>query len=158
VVPARGGDAGRVPLGPREHRLGGTSAAPGRRIRAPNAWFNLGTLYQQHGSAEDAIAAFREAVASQHPEFAPKAAVNLGFVLYNDLGDISGATAAFETAIASGHPQQAPLALANLRAIQQLALEVPDLTGVNDGTDVSVGHGQGGLKLKFWSRRRPPKD
>jgi CheY-like chemotaxis protein len=129
----------------------------GNRDRAPNAWFNLGTLYQQRGSPEDAIAAFREAVASQHPEFAPKAAVNLGFVLYNDLGDLSGATAAFETAITSGHPQQTPLAIANLRAMQQLALEVPGRTAVDDRSDVSVGHGKGGLKLRFWSRR-PSKD
>jgi tetratricopeptide (TPR) repeat protein len=60
-------------------------------VHAPNAWFNLGTLYQQQRQFQEAIAAFQQAMASADSVFAAKAAVNLGFILFNDLHDEIGA-------------------------------------------------------------------
>jgi tetratricopeptide (TPR) repeat protein len=99
------------------------AAAAGHPEHAANAWFNLGTLYQRHGDVPAAVAAYRYTMTLGHPQFAPKAAVNLGFVLFTELGDLPGARAAFAAAIASGHPVQAPLAASNLAAMDQVAAD-----------------------------------
>jgi hypothetical protein len=65
-------------------------------------------------------------------------------VLVNDLHDQTGAEAAFLTAIASGHPQQTALAQQNLSTMRRLAAEGQhNYEPVDDGTDVSIGHGKG---------------
>jgi hypothetical protein len=64
-------------------------------------------------------------MASGHPTFAPKAAVNLGFVLFNDLHDAAGAREAFEVALQSGDQEQVGLAAMNLAAMDQLGLNAP---------------------------------
>lgn len=119
-----------------------------------NAWFNLGALHQQSGDYGAAVAAFRQALDSGHAEFAPKAAVNLGFVLFNHVGDVAGAEQAFRAAVASGHPEQAQLATMNLASMRQLVAQgiSPD-DAVDDPTDVATGRPTR-FKLRLWRRRK----
>lgn len=47
------------------------------------------------------MVAYRRAIDYRHPELSPRAAVNLGYVLFNDLGQVEDAEAAFQVAIDS---------------------------------------------------------
>lgn len=102
------------------------------------------------------MAAFRLAVATAHPEFAPRAAVNLGFVLFNSLGDDAGAREAFESAARSGHPEQSRLAEGNLAAMAALsrcrAQGARFRTG-EDPIDVSSDRNPTAVKRRWWSPR-----
>jgi Tfp pilus assembly protein PilF len=97
--------------------------------------FNLGTIHQAQGDAAQANMLYRKVIESGHPELTPKAAVNLGFVLFNQLGDAAGAVKAFERAIAFGHPEQTKLATMNLEAMRTLAgIERIESAGLSPGT------------------------
>jgi hypothetical protein len=72
--------------------------------------------------------AYRRAIELDHPELSPRAAVNLGYVLFNQ----------------------------NLAAMRQLTAERQQGERhwiVEDARDVSVGRGKGGLKWRRWVRR-----
>jgi Flp pilus assembly protein TadD len=75
---------------------------------------NLGVLLAEQGDPAGARAAWKQAIDTGHPDFAPKAMRNLG-VLLVEQGDVEGARAAYQRAIDSGHPEQAPAALVGLR-------------------------------------------
>lgn len=122
-------------------------------MHTPHALFNLGTLHQQRGDTAAAVDDYRRAIASGHQEYAAKAAVNLGFVLFDQAGDIEGAREAFRAAIATGHPEQAPLAARNLEALQAVVQQTAAgerLDVTDDSTDVSVGRGKGQLHHRLW--------
>jgi FOG: TPR repeat len=121
------------------------------------AWYNLGTIHQQQQRFSEAAEAYRQAMQTEDPEFAPKAATNLGFVLANYLGDPTGARQAFQAAIASGDPEQARLAADNLSVMDELdrlrAAGVPLPSG-EDGVDVSVPTTEGRVKRRWWFPRQ----
>ena len=71
--------------------------------------FDRGERLKQQGDLAGAQAAYQEVTGSGHPDYAPKAAANLG-VLLAVQGDIAGAKAALQRAIDSGHPDAAPMA------------------------------------------------
>jgi hypothetical protein len=73
--------------------------------QAPQAAFLLGFLLEGHGEVSGAIAAYRQARASRHPEFASVAALNLGNVLVA-MGDTDGARAAFQRRPTPGTPMR----------------------------------------------------
>jgi tetratricopeptide (TPR) repeat protein len=126
--------------------------AAGHRPHAALAWFNLGTLHQHRRDWGAAVAAYRQAMATEDVEVGPKAAVNLGFVLFSEVGDAAGAEEAFATAIASRHPEQAPLAARNLEALRALQGSGAPTIVVDDAVNVSTGRGRGGLKWRFWKK------
>ena len=111
-------------------------------IHAARAWFNPGTLHQQRGEIELAVAAYRGAIEYRHPEIGPRAAVNLGFVLFTELGQVEQAEAAFQVAINGSDPEQAQLGRQNLAARRQLAADRRRglrHDGVEEPKDLSVG-------------------
>ncbi|HEY0409249.1 MAG TPA: tetratricopeptide repeat protein, partial [Candidatus Dormibacteraeota bacterium] len=61
---------------------------------------SLGDLLLRHDDVQGACAAFQQAIASGHPNQAPRAAVNLGITLAKQR-DVEGARAAFRQAIDS---------------------------------------------------------
>jgi tetratricopeptide (TPR) repeat protein len=63
--------------------------------------------------SETAVEAWRQAVLSGHPDAAPKAAYNLGWLL-DGQEDKQGAMDAYQKAIDSGHADLAPKAAINL--------------------------------------------
>ena len=134
----------------------------GHRVHAPAAWFNLGTLHQQSGAVDDAVAAYEFAMASDQPALRAKAAVNLGFVLFTERGDLDEARQAFEAAVAAGDPEQTELARQSLAALDVPAAHFrPDaaVEVIDDGVDVSVGHGGRQVKRRMWvSGGASPKD
>ena len=104
------------------------------------------------------MAAYRRAVASRHPELGPRAAVNLGYVLFNMLGEVDEAAAAFQVAIDGPDPGQAALARQNLAAMRQLVAERGRGQGFDmdeDARDISVGRGRGTQKWRRWVGRDP---
>jgi tetratricopeptide (TPR) repeat protein len=122
----------------------------------PSAWFNLGTVYQQQRSFTEAVNAYQRAVGTGDPEFAPRAANNLGFVLANHVGDPAGARQAFEAVMVSGHPAQARLAADNQRAmdaLDQLRRAGVPVHLVEDTVNVAVPDGKGKLKRRWWFPR-----
>jgi tetratricopeptide (TPR) repeat protein len=102
------------------------------------------------------VAAYRRAIELDHPELSPKAAVNLGYVLFNQAGMVEEAEAAFQIAIDSDNAEQARLARQNVAAMHQLTAERQQGERhwlVEDARDVSVGRGTKGLKWRRWVRR-----
>jgi len=104
-------------------RAYGAAIASRHPTHAARAWFNLGILHQQRGEIELALAAHRGAIEYRHPEIGPRAAVNLGFVLFTELGQVEQAEAAFQVAINGQDPEQAQLGRQNLAAMRQLAAD-----------------------------------
>ncbi len=92
-------------------------------------------------------------IALGHPEFGPRAMVNVGFVLFNHQDDPAGAEEAFRAAIASDHPVQAPLALQNLVAMRAVQTAGGTVESVDDDVNVADGRGPGRLKWRFWLPR-----
>ena len=86
--------------------------------------YNQGVRYLNEGKVPEACSALREAVASKHPEAAPRAALLLGQTLA-DQGDSAGARAPLELARASGDPQIAPQASIKLGLIAVADSEQP---------------------------------
>lgn len=70
---------------------------------------NLGVRLQDEGDIPGAVAAYRAAIETGHPEYAPSAQFNLG-VLLEEEGDIPSAVAAFRAVISSGHPEYGRMA------------------------------------------------
>ncbi|MGH3549705.1 MAG: TIR domain-containing protein [Pseudonocardiaceae bacterium] len=84
--------------------------------RTPKVAYRQGLLLKEKDVA-GARTALRQAIDSRHPEWAPLAAVGLGFLLDEQLDeqrDVAGARAAFQRAIDSAHPECAPEAAVNL--------------------------------------------
>ena len=137
-------------------RAYGAAIASGHPTHATRAWFNRGTLHQQRGETAQAVMAYRRAIELDHPELSPRAAVNLGYVLFNQAGMVEEAEEAFQIAIDSDDAEQAQLARQNLAAMRQLTAERQQGERhwiVEDARDVSVGRGKGGLKWRRWVRR-----
>lgn len=121
---------------------------------AANAWFNLGALHQEREDYGAALAAYRTVIALGHPEFGPRAMVNVGFVLFNHQDDPAGAVEAFQAAIATEHPVQAPLAAQNLAAMRAVQTAGGTVESVDDDdVNVANGRGPGHLKWRFWLPR-----
>jgi tetratricopeptide (TPR) repeat protein len=78
-----------------------------------HAMVSLGLLFRKHSRTEEAEAAYRDAIATGHPDWAPRAMFNLG-VLFDDGGRTKEAEAAYRDAIATRHPDWAPTAMFNL--------------------------------------------
>ena len=114
-----------------------------------------GHPFQSAGEAQRAVDAFGHAVASRHPEYAPKAAINLGFVAFQDLGDRARAREAFRTAMTFGNPEQSALAQQNLLALDQIGRD--RRSGIthamtDDGVDVSRPSATG-TKFRWFTRK-----
>ncbi len=87
-----------------------------------NAWFNLGTTFQEEGDVDMAIDAFGWAIAiAPATLFAARAGVNLGYLLAIERGEVDRARDAFQAVIAIGDPEQSELARMNLAALDQVA-------------------------------------
>ena len=69
---------------------------------------------QDVASAKDA---WQQANDSAHPDAAPRAAYNLGYLLEKQ-GDVAGAKDAWQQAIDSGHADMAPQAAPHLRVLR----------------------------------------
>jgi tetratricopeptide (TPR) repeat protein len=67
-------------------------------------------LLEKQGNPAEANEAYRAAVDSGNPEYAPLAAVGLGLLLQRQ-GDATSAQAAYQIAIDSRHPDHAPFAM-----------------------------------------------
>jgi tetratricopeptide (TPR) repeat protein len=74
------------------------------------------------GEYDLAEEAYQRAIDSEHAEWAPKAAFDLG-VLFEQRGAYDLAQEAYQQAINSGHPEVAPEAVGNLRG---LAMRYPE--------------------------------
>ena len=91
--------------------------------------------------------AYRRAIDYRHLELSPRAAVNLGYMLFNDLAQVEEVEAAFHVAIDSSDAEQAQLARQNLAAMRQLTAarrrgDRHDI--VEDAKDLLVGYGSVG--------------
>jgi tetratricopeptide (TPR) repeat protein len=80
-------------------------AAESGSAAAPQAAFHLGEILRLEGEADAARESFEDAYATGDPEFAPRAAVNLG-AMYMELDEprVDEAYQCFETAAASADP------------------------------------------------------
>jgi cellulose synthase operon protein C len=103
-----------------------------RRLVEPAVWqhllaqvsseeaMDLGFAAITRGERRAAETAWRQVVASGHPNFAPRAAFNLGHLLGTliaEQGDVEGARAAFQEAIDSGHADATTRAQKALREL-----------------------------------------
>ena len=79
-------------------------------------------LFEGRGEHARAEEAYKEAIASEHPDAAARARLNLG-VLLEQRGEYDLAEEAYQQAINSGHPEVAPKAVGNLRG---LAMRYPE--------------------------------
>lgn len=80
----------------------------------------LGNVLEELRRNDDAVAAYRRAMATGHPEAAPRAAFNLGVLLerlHTTTPDWRSMTTAYQVAIDSGHPEWAPMAMVNRAAL-----------------------------------------
>jgi tetratricopeptide (TPR) repeat protein len=89
----------------------------------PQATYNLAHLLE-HLDPNAAKGAYARAMSLKRHEISPKAAVNLGILLF-DHNDYAGARSAFGSAIRSEHPIQRPKALVNLAQIHVLDDDLP---------------------------------
>jgi tetratricopeptide (TPR) repeat protein len=81
-----------------------------RRRQRPKEMLDRGRLQMKQGRHGEAEAAYRDAIASDHPDHAPAAMVYLGELL-QERGRYVEAEAAYRDAIASDHPDHAPFAM-----------------------------------------------
>ena len=88
-------------------------------------------------SPEEVRAAYARIAASDDPEAAPVAAVELGVLLAGG-GDLDGAADAFRRAVASGHPEIAPRAAGNLGLV---LLDLDDVAGARAAFERAVASG-----------------
>ncbi len=77
--------------------------------RGPMDELRLGDEKNRVGQVDKAMAAYRRAMDSGHPEAAPAAAIKLG-IIRKYQGDLPGAIAAYRVGWASRHPEKAPTA------------------------------------------------
>jgi len=91
-----------------------TGEDPGR---AAEATLTLGWLYEEWGSAEDAVAALESVVDSGHNIFTPEAAARLGLLQAQE-GQIDAAASAYRIAVESGTSEAAGVAAYNLVSLQ----------------------------------------
>jgi tetratricopeptide (TPR) repeat protein len=73
-------------------------------------------LFEDRGEYNLAEEAYQRAIASEHPDAASKARLNLG-VLLEQRGAYDLAEQAYQQAINSGHPEVAPEGMRNLRGL-----------------------------------------
>ena len=76
----------------------------------PWATFHRGSIFDRQGKYDRAVEAYQQAIDSEHPEAAPRAAFNLGLML----GKYDLAVEAYQRAIDSEHAEWAPKAAFNL--------------------------------------------
>jgi TolA-binding protein len=84
------------------------SPDPGVAAEAP---MRLGEAHRAHGDSQAARDVLEEAIATGHPDWAPRAMMMLGNILEYQFRDYDGARAMFQAAIATGHPQSGPEAM-----------------------------------------------
>ncbi|MGA2163989.1 MAG: tetratricopeptide repeat protein, partial [Solirubrobacteraceae bacterium] len=103
------------------------------------AWasFEAGFEHERLGNRAEAEDAYRQAVASQHPDAAPRSAVNLGILLYQH-GSFDQAVPLFQQAIDSGHHEQAPKAYRNLAVLRR---SEEDLEGAEEALRAAIASG-----------------
>jgi tetratricopeptide (TPR) repeat protein len=89
---------------------------------------DLGLLEQENGDLDQARHWFTEAIATEHPDQAPKAMVNLG-ALEQEHGDLDQARHWYIQAIAAGHPDQTPHAMVNLGLLEEQQGRADDARG-----------------------------
>ena len=90
----------------------------------PDAHYQVATLFYEHSEWADSRQWYERAVATGHPDAAPKAMGRLG-ILERELGNPDQARHWFMQAIATGHPEAAPKAMGNL-ALMERELGNPD--------------------------------
>jgi TPR repeat protein len=96
-------------------------------------------LYDQNDFA-GAAAAFQHAAVSGHPEWAPRAAINLGILRENFLNDVAGAGRAYQQVIDSGHRECAPKAAMRLGVLRETKLN--DVVGAAAAYQIAIDSGQ----------------
>jgi tetratricopeptide (TPR) repeat protein len=103
------------------------------------AWasFEAGLEHQRLGNRAEAEDAYGQAVASQHPDAAPRSAVNLGILLYQH-ESFDQAVPVFQLAIDSGHHEQAPKAYRNLAVLRR---SEEDLEGAEEALRAAIASG-----------------
>src|SRR5829696_774835 len=86
-----------------------------RRTTEAEAWatFHRGSIFDREGEYDLAVKAYRQVIASGHPEAAPRAAFNLGLML-DEQGEYARAQEAYQQVIDSKHTEWAPKAAFNL--------------------------------------------
>jgi ABC-type transport system involved in Fe-S cluster assembly fused permease/ATPase subunit len=86
-----------------------------RRATEAEAWatFHRGSIFDREGEYDLAVKAYRQVIASGHPEAAPRAAFNLGLML-DEQGEYARAQEAYQQVIDSKHAEWAPKAAFNL--------------------------------------------
>jgi ATP-binding cassette, subfamily B, bacterial len=86
-----------------------------RRTTEAEAWatFHRGSIFDREGEYDLAVKAYRQVIASGHPEAAPRAAFNLGLML-DEQGEYARAQEAYQQVIDSKHAEWAPKAVFNL--------------------------------------------
>jgi tetratricopeptide (TPR) repeat protein len=85
------------------------------RATEPEPWatFHRGSILDKQGKYDLAENAYRQAIDSQHAEWAPKAAFDLG-ILLEERGEYELAENAYRQAIDSGHSDSAAKSMLNL--------------------------------------------
>src|SRR5215216_4873076 len=86
-----------------------------RRATEPEPWATYLRCFisDRQGEYGRAVEAYKQAIDSEHPEAAPRAAFNLG-ILLEQIGEYDLAQEAYQQVIASEHPEEAPRAAFNL--------------------------------------------
>ena len=107
-----------------------TSPDPGV---AAEALTGLGEAHRGHGDYQAARDVLEEAIATGHPDWAPRAMMMLGGMLEYQLRDYDGARAMFQAAIDTGHPESGPEAMFLLGHLLQR-------TGDDDGAEAAYQH------------------
>src|SRR5215217_7649949 len=95
----------------------GTLGQDAHKKRATEAecWatFHRGSIFDRQGEYDLAVEAYQQAIASGHPEAAPRAAFNLG-ILFEERAEYDLAVEAYQQAIDSRHPEESPRAAFDL--------------------------------------------
>ena len=84
----------------------------------PHAYGQIAMLFYEHAEWASSRDWWQQAIATGHPEVAPRAMVELGVLEKMD-GDLGQARHWYQQAIATGHPDQAPRAMFQLGVLEQ---------------------------------------
>lgn len=112
------GPRATLAVGSLDHRLGLLQSLFGDLAGDEMAHPAAATARDGQAALDHARTAYQTAVASGHPEVAPRAAYNLGNLLF-DQGEYPNATQEYQRAIDSGHPDVAPAALDSLKRLER---------------------------------------
>jgi TolA-binding protein len=100
---------------------------------AAEALTGLGEAHRAHGDYQAAREVLEEAIATGHPDWAPRAMMMLGNMLEYQFRDYDGARAMFQAAIGTGHPESGPEAMFLLAHLLQRI-------GDDDGAKAAYQH------------------